>query len=164
MPNLKISELTLGDPALFDDEIPVNRAGANFKVTAQTIANLNPQAIPWDATAQSNIVAAVGSQTLFLNIPTDGMYEILVSTTGFGFSGDGNLTEEVTYTTAYGDIVTQLVTTLAYANGGGDTGAIYFLPLKGGTNFVMTLTFDAPGITYHAAIGLKRVEDLIPPA
>lgn len=37
MPNLKISQLTSGDPALTTDELPVARSGANAKVTAGSI-------------------------------------------------------------------------------------------------------------------------------
>ena len=37
---MKISQLVVGDPALATDEIPVNRSGANFSVTAETIADL----------------------------------------------------------------------------------------------------------------------------
>lgn len=40
MPDTKISALTAGDPALGTDEIPAARAGANVKVTAQSIADL----------------------------------------------------------------------------------------------------------------------------
>ena len=42
MPDTKISGLTLGDPALSTDAIPIARAGANFKVTAASIAALSP--------------------------------------------------------------------------------------------------------------------------
>lgn len=40
MPNLKISELTAGNPALTDDLVPIARSGANFSVTAGSIAAL----------------------------------------------------------------------------------------------------------------------------
>jgi len=42
MPNTKISALTLGNPAQGTDEVPIARAGANFKVTAASIAALSP--------------------------------------------------------------------------------------------------------------------------
>lgn len=42
MPDTKISGLTLGDPALSTDAIPISRAGANFKLTAGSIAALSP--------------------------------------------------------------------------------------------------------------------------
>lgn len=42
MPNTKISGLTAGNPAQSGDEIPIARAGANFKVTAASIAALSP--------------------------------------------------------------------------------------------------------------------------
>jgi hypothetical protein len=37
MSNLKISQLTDGSPAQTGDQIPINRAGTNFRVNAQTI-------------------------------------------------------------------------------------------------------------------------------
>jgi len=49
MADLKISQLTDGDPALATDEIPAARAGANVKLTAQSIADLaSATAIPSD--------------------------------------------------------------------------------------------------------------------
>lgn len=47
MPDLKISQLTAGDPAQGTDEIPAARAGANVRVTAQSIADL-ASAVPSD--------------------------------------------------------------------------------------------------------------------
>jgi hypothetical protein len=41
MPNLKISELTAGNPAVSGDQIPINRGGTNFSVTAESIAALS---------------------------------------------------------------------------------------------------------------------------
>lgn len=41
MANLKISQLTDGSPAASGDQIPINRAGANFRVNAQTVINAN---------------------------------------------------------------------------------------------------------------------------
>ena len=40
MADTKISGLTLGDPAQAADQIPINRAGVNFKITAASIRNL----------------------------------------------------------------------------------------------------------------------------
>jgi hypothetical protein len=40
--DLKISQLTAGDPAESGDLIPVDRSGSNFKVTAGSIADLAP--------------------------------------------------------------------------------------------------------------------------
>lgn len=37
MANKKISELTNGNPALGTDEIPINRSGANFKITVNNL-------------------------------------------------------------------------------------------------------------------------------
>lgn len=42
MPDTKISALTAGNPALGTDQIPVARSGANFQVTAASIAALSP--------------------------------------------------------------------------------------------------------------------------
>ena len=43
MPNKKISQLTDGNPAQSADQIPINRAGANFRITANSIATLAAQ-------------------------------------------------------------------------------------------------------------------------
>lgn len=40
MPDLKISQLTAGNPALTGDLLPIDRSGANFAVTAGSIAAL----------------------------------------------------------------------------------------------------------------------------
>jgi hypothetical protein len=40
MPDLKISQLNNGDPAQTNDQIPINRAGVNFSITAGSIASL----------------------------------------------------------------------------------------------------------------------------
>ena len=40
MPDLKISQLNNGNPAQTNDQIPINRAGVNFSVTAGSIASL----------------------------------------------------------------------------------------------------------------------------
>lgn len=51
MSDTKVSQLPVGDPALTTDEIPVNRSGVNYSVTAGSIAAL--------ATAPTvNLVAA----------------------------------------------------------------------------------------------------------
>jgi len=42
VPNTKISALTAGNPALGTDQIPIARSGANFQVTAASIAALSP--------------------------------------------------------------------------------------------------------------------------
>jgi hypothetical protein len=40
MPNTKISALTAGDPALSTDALPIARSGANYQVTAASVASL----------------------------------------------------------------------------------------------------------------------------
>jgi hypothetical protein len=40
MPDLKISQLNNGDPAQTADQIPINRAGVNFSITAGSVASL----------------------------------------------------------------------------------------------------------------------------
>jgi hypothetical protein len=40
MPDLKISQLTDGNPAQTNDQIPINRAGVNFSITAGSIVSL----------------------------------------------------------------------------------------------------------------------------
>jgi hypothetical protein len=44
MPDLKISQLTNGDPAQTNDQIPINRGGTNFSITAGSISALPPTA------------------------------------------------------------------------------------------------------------------------
>jgi hypothetical protein len=46
MPDLKISQLNNGDPAQSNDQVPVNRAGVNFSITAGSIAALSPPTTP----------------------------------------------------------------------------------------------------------------------
>lgn len=41
MPNLKISELTAGNPAVTGDQIPINRGGTNYSVTVESVAALS---------------------------------------------------------------------------------------------------------------------------
>lgn len=55
MADLKISQLTSGNPAQTGDEIPIARSGANFKLTAGSIAALPP------TTATANQVVYVNS-------------------------------------------------------------------------------------------------------
>src|SRR6266496_6349743 len=62
MANQKISELALGNPALSSDELPVNRSGANFSITAGSIAALTaPGGTPGDI--QYNNAGVLGGVT-----------------------------------------------------------------------------------------------------
>lgn len=45
MPNLKISELTSGNPAQSSDAIPIARSGANYQITASSIASLGSKEV-----------------------------------------------------------------------------------------------------------------------
>lgn len=56
MPDLKISQLTAGDPAQGTDELPAARAGANVKLTAQSIADLASGGTPVPSDFQPAIV------------------------------------------------------------------------------------------------------------
>lgn len=55
MPDLKISQLTNGNPAQTNDQIPINRGGVNFSITAGSISALPP------TTAGANQVVYVNS-------------------------------------------------------------------------------------------------------
>ncbi len=44
MSNTKISALTSGNPAQSSDQLPINRGGSNFSITAGSIASLSPTA------------------------------------------------------------------------------------------------------------------------
>jgi hypothetical protein len=76
MPNTKISALTAGDPALSTDAIPVARSGANFQLTAASIANLLNRAdlitasgtpvVLTVASAPQNFVSGSGGQVIQL--------------------------------------------------------------------------------------------------
>lgn len=46
MASEKISQLTNGNPAQTTDQIPVNRGGANFRVTAASVASLASASVP----------------------------------------------------------------------------------------------------------------------
>lgn len=49
MADLKISQLSDGDPAQSGDQVPVNRGGSNFRITAGSIADLADAGAPTDA-------------------------------------------------------------------------------------------------------------------
>ena len=59
MPDLKISQLTAGNPAQSGDEIPINRSGSNFKITAGSIASLasisTPLTVPGTASSTGEL-------------------------------------------------------------------------------------------------------------
>lgn len=97
MADLKISQLTAGNPAQTGDEIPIARSGANFKITAGSISALPP------TTAGANQV-------------------IYVDSTGTTLDGDANFTFNGTVLAL--PLGTQALPSLT-ATGDTDTG-IYF--------------------------------------
>lgn len=95
MPNTKISALTAGDPALGTDQIPIARSGANFQVTAASIAALSP----------AGTVTSVGGTGTVNGITLTGTV-----------SSTGNLTLGGTLSGV--SLTTQVSGTLPLANGG----------------------------------------------
>lgn len=77
MPNKKISQLTDGNPAQANDQIPINRDGANFRITVQSIATTlggvktvvvsysSADILAW-LTTPKTVVAAQGAGTFIL--------------------------------------------------------------------------------------------------
>lgn len=98
MPNTKISALTAGDPALGTDQIPIARSGANFQVTAASIAALSP----------AGTVTSVGGTGTVNGLTLTGTV-----------TSSGNLTLGGTLSGV--SLTTQVTGTLPLANGG--TGA-----------------------------------------
>ena len=78
MADLKISQLTSGNPAQTNDEIPIARSGANFKITAGSISALPP------TTASANQVIYVNAAGTSLdgdaNFTFDGTNAVLGGT------------------------------------------------------------------------------------
>lgn len=76
MPDTKISALTAGDPALSTDAIPIARSGANFQLTAASVANLvnrtasitasGTPVVLTVASAPQNFVSGSGGQVIQL--------------------------------------------------------------------------------------------------
>jgi len=100
MADLKISQLTSGDPAQTNDEIPVARSGANFKITAGSIAALPPSS---SATTQVlfNNAGVVSGDAQFTFNPTG---DVLTLTGQYNIDNlrmDGN---DVTSTNSNGAI------------------------------------------------------------
>jgi len=104
MANEKISQLTDGNPAAIGDQIPINRGGANFSVTTESVAALAPSLIKTLtvtvlATDLNNIVAT--PVVLVPGIP--GVYFSLITmlaqynfvTTPYTVSGGGNMIPSV---------------------------------------------------------------------
>jgi hypothetical protein len=60
MPDLKISQLTNGDPAQTADQIPINRAGVNFSITAGSVGDL---AFPTDVYSGTSAVIITDATT-----------------------------------------------------------------------------------------------------
>ena len=62
MADTKISALTSGNPAQSGDEIPIARSGANYKITAGSIASLGGD-VDGPASATDNQIALFDSTT-----------------------------------------------------------------------------------------------------
>jgi hypothetical protein len=75
MPDLKISQLNNGDPAQSNDQIPINRAGVNFRLTAGSIAALSPPTTPAgsDTQVQFNDGGVFGGDAAFTFAKASGL-------------------------------------------------------------------------------------------
>src|ERR1035437_5372760 len=139
MANTKISALTNGNPALSTDIIPIDRAGANFSLTAGSIpalvvnitgtaANLSgTPTLPSGTTLVAPVLGTPASGNLAnctfptLNQSTSG--------TAAGLSGTPALPDGTTATTQTGSDNTTKIATDAFVH----TIAGAYLPLAGGT-------------------------------
>jgi hypothetical protein len=97
MANLKISQLTSGNPAQSGDQIPINRGGANFSITASSIAALasggsapsldqvlNPAATKSFALGANSLTFSGTSGTSSINLTEAGSGGINQTNTGTG--------------------------------------------------------------------------------
>jgi hypothetical protein len=99
MANSKISALTDGNPAQSGDEIPIARSGANYKITAGSIASLGGD-VDGPASATDNAVARFDGttgkliQNSAITIEDDGSMVIPANSTNAGLritqTGTGN--------------------------------------------------------------------------
>lgn len=126
MPDTKISALTAGDPALSTDAIPISRAGANFKVTAGSIAALSPAGTVTSVggTGTVNGITLTGTVTSSGSLTLGGALSGVSLTTQVSgtlptASGGTNLTSFTSGGAVYATSTSALTTgTLPLASGG----------------------------------------------
>jgi hypothetical protein len=134
MPDTKISALTAGDPALSTDAIPISRAGANFKVTAGSIAALSP----------AGTVTSVGGTGTVNGITLTGTVTSTGSLTLGGALSGVSLTTQVSGTLPTANGGTNLTT---FTSG----GAVYATSTSALTTGTLPLASGGTGQTTKAA-------------
>ena len=61
MPNLKISELPSGNPAVSTDQIPIARSGANYQITLGSMGSAVTNLAAWQSVQTINFTAVAGN-------------------------------------------------------------------------------------------------------
>lgn len=145
MANLKISQLNDGNPAAVGDQLPINRAGTNFRVTAESIAALVPTPTPTTLGGVESQVAVAG--TFLTGISTAG-----VPTTGTAVTSVAGTANQISVATGTSTAVLSIpstfiapgsiaaTTTLASGANGGTAGQLI---LSGSTSGTATITAPA---------------------
>ena len=165
MPDTKISALTAGDPALSTDAIPIARGGANFKVTAGSIAALSPAGTVTSVggTGTVNGITLTGTVTSSGSLTLGGALSGVSLTTQVSgtlptANGGTNLTSFTSGGAVYATSTSALTTgTLPTASGGTNLtsftsgGALYATSTSALTTGTLPLASGGTGQTTKAA-------------
>lgn len=165
MPDTKISALTAGDPALSTDAIPIARGGANFKVTAGSIAALSPAGTVTSVggTGTVNGITLTGTVTSSGSLTLGGALSGVSLTTQVSgtlptANGGTNLTSFTSGGAVYATSSSALTTgTLPTASGGTNLtsftsgGAVYATSTSALTTGTLPLASGGTGQTTKAA-------------
>ena len=144
MANLKISQLTAGNPAQSSDIIPIDRAGVNFNITAGSIAALAPSG----GSASSLQLTVTPINTAAFAIPAHTAATYIVLTAGV----NSMTLAAPTVTTDDGKIIqvtlgTSAAHTITFASG----------TLRCGTASVTTINFSS---FYGSSVELMAYQGL----
>jgi hypothetical protein len=93
MPDTKISALTAGDPAVSTDAIPIARGGANFQITASSVASLINRAASITASATPVVLTVSSAPQSFVSGSGGQVIQLPNATTltvGTAFRFDNN--------------------------------------------------------------------------
>jgi hypothetical protein len=93
MADLKISQLTDGNPAQTNDQIPINRAGVNFKITAGSIASLATGNAADTEVLFNDGGVVEGNANLTFNKTSNTLSVTAASTTSYQLASSGIITE-----------------------------------------------------------------------
>lgn len=85
MADKKISQLTDGNPAQSNDQIPISRAGANFRITPGSIVNLGVASLTGTA---NQVIASAATGAVTLSLPQSIAASSTVSFAGMSLSGN----------------------------------------------------------------------------